>query len=335
MNTEDDNTSSSVNATGTRPPVFDGEEQHYLQWLQLLGFWLSPMTDKEKTKAGSKLILAHQHLDDVVGYMMEVPKEKVETIDGVEHIIQKMNEYFAKEEHLAWSAFYDWFNFRRKKGQTGADFCRGFQRRYNQLKRHDSECNMSERMLSMFLLMQLGLSETNRSLVLTSMTALKKHTCNGVQGVLTSQFKKGLPPPIFDDKDDKDDGEHSYGANEKRILVWQNPDGSLTEVEPNGDTQVIGPESPNEHLSFYGFRKPKGKGKGKGAGREIRHPKEGNKALGQKNGKNKYGQTLTCHDCDSEWHLSGSRHCTQNSMFARVEPEEEYSGFAVSDRIVF
>ena len=143
------------------------------------------MTDKEKTKAGSKLILAHQHLDDVVGYMMEVPKEKVETIDGVEHIIQKMNEYFAKEENLAWSAFYDWFNFRRKKGQTGADFCRGFQRRYNQLKRHDSECNMSERMLSMFLLMQLGLSETNRSLVLTSMTALNKHTCHGVQGAFT------------------------------------------------------------------------------------------------------------------------------------------------------
>ena len=158
MSTNDD--TSLNNATGKKPPVFDGDHR-YLRWCRLVGLWMSSIKDSDKPRAASTLINAQTN-DDVIDYMLEVPDEKLKTADGVALLIEKLNEYYAKDTaHLAWAAFYDFCVGGRKRGENAAEFTRQFKQRYAKVTAHDPECKISERMLSLVLLFQLGMSEQN------------------------------------------------------------------------------------------------------------------------------------------------------------------------------
>ena len=316
------------NATGARPPVFDGEPSKYLRWVRLVGLWFSLCkTQKQKEEAGAKLV-GVQTSDEVLNVMLEISNEDIGKADGVEQILKKMNDYYMKDDHhLAWAAFYDFYTGRRANGQSGHEFVRQFKQNYHKVTDHDKECNVSERMLSMMLLMQLALSDTNTSLLLTTMTALNDHSMNGVERAITSQFRSGLPEPVS--QSGKVDAESSFKATEK-VLVMKHADGSLTQIDDDG-TKYFPADFAEQQLAFLGFNRFKGKGAGKGQSTR-RHPKEGDARTNTKNGKDKHGNIMSCYDCGSLFHLSGSPICKELSMFARVDPEEyEYAGFAAAE----
>ena len=107
------------NATGSRPPVFDGNEGHYMQWLRLVGLWFAPKTDKEKIKAAGQLVLVQGVYEVQEVMLLAGSNEELGEIDGVEKIIKKMNENYAKNtEHLAWMAFFEWYSGKRTKGES-------------------------------------------------------------------------------------------------------------------------------------------------------------------------------------------------------------------------
>ena len=76
MSTNDNDTSSN-NATGKKPPVFDGDHR-YLCWSRLVGLWMSSLKDSDKPRAASALINAQTN-DDVIDYMLEVPDEQLKS----------------------------------------------------------------------------------------------------------------------------------------------------------------------------------------------------------------------------------------------------------------
>ena len=271
----------SQNATGARPPVFDGEPSKYLRWVRLVGLWFSLCkTQKQKEEAGAKLV-GVQTSDEVLNVMLEISNEDIGKADGVEQILKKMNDYYMKDDHhLAWAAFYDFYTGRRANGQSGHEFVRQFKQNYHKVTDHDKECNVSERMLSMMLLMQLALSDTNTSLLLTTMTALNDHSMNGVERAITSQFRSGLPEPVS--QSGKVDAESSFKATEK-VLVMKHADGSLTQIDDDG-TKYFPADFAEQQLAFLGFNRFKGKGAGK-ASRHGATQRRATLALTRKMGK--------------------------------------------------
>ena len=229
---------------------------------------MSSLKDSDKPRAASALINAQTN-DDVIDYMLEVPDEQLKTAQGVELLIEKLNEYYAKDTaHLAWAAFYDFWVGRRKRGETAAEFTRQFKQRYAKVTAHDPECKISERRLSLVLLFQLGMSEQSRALVLANM---KDQTCAQVVHSVEHLFKGNLPV------EDGDDGERSYSSNAENgsALIVKNPDGSLNEYEKDGSFSWISSEHADQHLAFLGFRFP---GEGGGPGGKGRRPRQGKQA---------------------------------------------------------
>ena len=138
MSANDDET-TSTNATGTRPPVFNAGEDKYLHWVRLVGLWYDNKTDKEKLKAGGQLVLA-QNVYAVQEIMMRVSNDELNTVEGVEKVIDVMNAEYAKDkEHLAWMAFFAFYTGKRTKGESCNDYKRRLTNRYSKLQGLDSE----------------------------------------------------------------------------------------------------------------------------------------------------------------------------------------------------
>ena len=81
------------NATGSRPPVFDGDPSKYLCWPRLVDLWFSLCkTQKQKEQAEAKLV-GVQTNDEVLNVMLEISNEDIGKADGVEQSLKKMNDY--------------------------------------------------------------------------------------------------------------------------------------------------------------------------------------------------------------------------------------------------
>ena len=69
--------------------------------------WSRNIKEAEKKFAANKLVLAHQHMPAVCKAMLEIETADLECKEGVDNVIQKMNEYYAKrKEHVARAAFH-------------------------------------------------------------------------------------------------------------------------------------------------------------------------------------------------------------------------------------
>ena len=191
-------------------PVFSGDDEDFERWKSRVDLWIHDTTPKEEKQAAR--IVNSQTNKDVIDLLLNLPEDKLKTKEGVQLILDTMEEHYGKDPHtLAWQTFVVFFLLTRKPGEKATEFVRRLENAYRKIQAYDSEIKINDRTLGMIALLRLDLSETDRNLIITKCPELTpKKIVRAITASFTkdpqsvSQHSKGNIEPTF--------GEQSFTA---------------------------------------------------------------------------------------------------------------------------
>ena len=149
-------------ASSKNAPSFNPEADDYASWKSDVEVWRL-LTDIKPEKIGPAVYLALQgKARDIV---RTVPLAEIGTEQGFDTVIAKLDAVYKKDEAAtAFSAFTDFYEFRRESGQDFASFIVDYEKRYFKVK-NSSIGELPEGVQAFFLLKNANLTLDSEKLV--------------------------------------------------------------------------------------------------------------------------------------------------------------------------
>ena len=145
------------------PPVFDDAEDEYVDWKYDVSVWKS-FTEYQAEKQGPAVFLNLKGKSKQA--IREITAEELSAADGVDKILARLDKVFLKDKStqclIAFTEFYD---YRRKEGDTFQDFIIQFEKLYHKLI--VNEMSLPEPVKAYFVLKAANMSEDNEKLART------------------------------------------------------------------------------------------------------------------------------------------------------------------------
>ena len=150
-----------MSSNGKTPPSFDPEKDHYNSWRDDIEVW-KMLTDIPKAKIGAAVYLALQ--GKARELVRTLTTAEIGADDGFEKMIERLDEvYRADSCSVAFTAFSEFYEYRREAGQDFSAFIVEFEKRYHKVKTSDIK-ELPDGVLAFFLLKAANLPKESEQL---------------------------------------------------------------------------------------------------------------------------------------------------------------------------
>ena len=256
------------------PPIWT-DDKSFDNWASEIDLWLV-VTDLKKEKRAPSIVLSLQGRKRDVA--REIPLAELNHVDGVQALLAKLKEYFAKSSiDSSFEAYVNFQELTRKSGQPMMEYLLAYESAYQRIEK--LEMKLPESVQACKLLYGASLQLTERQMVLA---ATKDLDVQSMKGTLKRVFCDTLT-------------QTSQDARELK----QEPVFKVTQVDSDTDNTAG-----EEQSAFYGGSGPK---KFKFAYQRGRRGSSGRGNRGKptttgRNPKDSQGAVTTCRFCGSRNH---------------------------------
>ena len=176
-------------STGGTVPIFSGKMEDYDTWREDIDDWALSTKIKPEAQVAR---LTYPQLEVVKKVIRKVPKDKRNSPQGLEKVLEVMETQFKKpSELLSRPTFTKWENMRRQKGETTEQFMLNYELTFHELQKHDIEVQCSERLLALKALDRLEIEPDKQAQILSAVKG--PLTTRAIVATVESLYKTDVP----------------------------------------------------------------------------------------------------------------------------------------------